>query len=239
MNSKIFQIDGVGGVEVVKHHAARRITIKLSANKLPRVTIPTLMAYQMGYLFACEKKQWIIEHQKQLADKCNTLLLYPQGQALTTMFHTFVAQLHDGQMFQVRKTDSCHILLVPKMLGIEHQQTQQVIRKYINEQLRSDAKRYLPQYTMEVAQKLGIKVASVSVRNMVSRWGSCSSKADIHLNTQLMRLPHELVQLVVVHELCHIVHHNHSAQFHALVNKLLGGREAELEKKLKQYRTVI
>lgn len=239
MSSKIFQIEGVGNVEVVKHHAARRITIKLSANKLPRVTIPTLMAYQMGYQFACEKKQWIVEHQQQLAEKCAKPLLFPQGETLATLFHSFVAQLHNGQMFQVRKTDGCHILLVPQQLGIEHQQSQQIIRKYINEQLRSDAKRYLPQYTMQLAQQLGIKVASVSVRNMVSRWGSCSSKADIHLNTQLMRLPHELVQLVVVHELCHIIHHNHSAQFHALVNKLLNGREAELEKKLKQYRTVI
>ena len=52
----------------------------------------------------------------------------------------------------------------------------------------------------------------------------------------MMLLPPHLRDYVIIHELCHTVHHNHSPRFHALVDRLTGGRERELDKELKGYR---
>ena len=55
-------------------------------------------------------------------------------------------------------------------------------------------------------------------RFMKSQWGSCSSKGVIALNTHLIRVPVNLIEYVVLHELCHLRHHDHSRRFHALMS---------------------
>jgi len=55
-------------------------------------------------------------------------------------------------------------------------------------------------------------------RFMKSQWGSCSAKGLISLNTHLVRTPIRLIEYVVLHELCHLRHHNHSRRFHALMS---------------------
>ena len=55
-------------------------------------------------------------------------------------------------------------------------------------------------------------------RYMKSQWGSCSAKGIISLNTHLVRTPIRLIEYVVLHELCHLRHHDHSRRFHSLVS---------------------
>lgn len=75
--------------------------------------------------------------------------------------------------------------------------------------------------TKQLAQwekRLGVHATHVTLRDMTSRWGSCRKETGhLTFNTRLGCLPEELVEYVVVHELCHLVHANHSAQFWALV----------------------
>ncbi len=74
---------------------------------------------------------------------------------------------------------------------------------------------------MELALELGFQYRSVSCRHQKSRWGSCSYHNDISLNIELMRLPPELRDYIIVHELTHTFHKHHQDAFWNHLEKVL------------------
>lgn len=103
------------------------------------------------------------------------------------------------------------------------------------EQLRRQGKEYLPGRVAYWMSVTGLRCGKVTVRAARTKWGSCSGRNDISLSLFLMTLPEHLRDYVIVHELCHTVHHNHSPRFHALVDKHLAGRGASLRRELRGY----
>lgn len=103
------------------------------------------------------------------------------------------------------------------------------------EQLRREAKEYLPERVRFWAEKFGFKYGRVTIRAPRTKWGSCSGENNISLSLFLMALPEHLRDYVIIHELCHTRHHNHSASFHALLDECLGGQEKSLRRELRQY----
>lgn len=103
------------------------------------------------------------------------------------------------------------------------------------EALRKVAKERLPKALDEASRRTGIGYNKLTIRKAHTRWGSCTREGNISLSLYLAALPDELIDFVCVHELCHRIHPNHSAEFHALVNLHTGGREKELAKQLKNY----
>ena len=101
--------------------------------------------------------------------------------------------------------------------------------------LRAEAKAWLVPRLATLAAEHGFSYNKVFIKNNVSNWGSCSTKGNINLNMQLMRLPEELRDYVMLHELCHLKQLNHGPEFHALLDSLCGGREKELRRQLRQY----
>lgn len=71
------------------------------------------------------------------------------------------------------------------------------------------------------AQIMGLNYKEIKLKKMKSRWGSCSSDRVITFNTQLVKLKKEQIDYVVVHELAHLVHMNHSKSFHNLVDSYI------------------
>ncbi len=104
-----------------------------------------------------------------------------------------------------------------------------------DEALRAEAKAWLVPRLAQLASEHGFSYNKVFIKNNVSNWGSCSTKGNINLNMQLMRLPEELRDYVMLHELCHLKQLNHGPEFHALLDSLCGGREKELRRQLRQY----
>ena len=104
------------------------------------------------------------------------------------------------------------------------------------ETLRREAKRGLPTMVERLAREYNFSYGRVTIRATRSKWGCCTSQNNLSLSLYLMTLPVHLQEFVVLHELCHTVHHNHSAEFHALLNKVTGGREKELSRQLKGIR---
>ena len=79
------------------------------------------------------------------------------------------------------------------------------------------------------------KYARVAIRNQKTKWGSCSAKNNINLNINLARLPDELRDYVILHELVHTRFKNHSKKFWAELDKVIGTSAKELSKKLRKY----
>ncbi len=108
--------------------------------------------------------------------------------------------------------------------------------KRVVETLRAEAKVKLPPMVARLAAEHGFSFGAVRVKATRSRWGSCSARDDINLSISLAALPDHLAEYVVLHELCHTVHKNHSHRFHALLDSVTGGQSRVLNKELRSYR---
>lgn len=85
--------------------------------------------------------------------------------------------------------------------------------------LAKKAKAVLPERIDYYAKIMGISYGQITIRAQKTRWGSCSSKGNLNFNCLLMLTPIEVIDSVIVHELCHRVHMNHSKAFYDLVHK--------------------
>ena len=106
-------------------------------------------------------------------------------------------------------------------------------------ELRRRAKSELPQRLAHLASRYGFVYNRVALKHNATNWGSCSTKNNINLNINVVRLPLVLQDYILLHELCHLRHHDHGDGFHLLLEHLLTdnlmkwiGEEDELSKVL-------
>lgn len=83
--------------------------------------------------------------------------------------------------------------------------------------LKEEARTVLAERAAHFAPLVGVKYGKITVRAQRTRWGSCSAKGDLSFNCLLLLAPPAVLDSVVVHELCHILEHNHSPRFYAHV----------------------
>lgn len=111
---------------------------------------------------------------------------------------------------------------------------QAIIRTAVKAALTREAKAYLPRRLAYLAQQHGFTYEKVRFANQSGRWGSCSSSGTISLNIALMNLPLEIIDYVIIHELCHTVHLHHQPDFWSLVETHQPNYRA-LRKELKSH----
>ncbi len=107
---------------------------------------------------------------------------------------------------------SDNLLLVSPGLSCEE------LKKQIVEFYKAEAKAYLPDRVREISEETGMKYSSLLINSAKTHWGSCTSDR-IHLSCLLMAASPETIDYVIIHELAHTVHHNHSDYFWTLVAK--------------------
>lgn len=93
--------------------------------------------------------------------------------------------------------------------------TEEEIREFV-----ARAKKIIPPKVEYFADKIGVTYNKITIRCQRTRWGSCSSKGNLNFNCLLVLLPDEIIDSVVVHELCHRKQMNHSVKFYAEIEKV-------------------
>jgi predicted metal-dependent hydrolase len=86
-------------------------------------------------------------------------------------------------------------------------------RKKAREQINERIKYYQP--------KVGVQPARITVKEQKKRWGSCSSRGNLNFNWRAVMAPSPVLDYIIVHELCHLKHHNHSREFWNLLASIL------------------
>lgn len=222
----------LGELTINRSPRASRLSILVRPSGVT-VTLPARCSLREAMLFVDAKQQWIrsaLERaKKRLVSPA--LILPPFSSRLYTLNLTH----QEDMRFDIRIKSGIIGVSYPASMDPRSEEVQKIVRKALEETWRIEAKVLLPEWVSRLAAQHGFRFSGLSVRNAVTRWGSCSGSNSISLSLHLMRLPDYLIDYIVLHELCHTVHKNHGPKFHALLNKVTAGKHPELRKELCRY----
>lgn len=131
--------------------------------------------------------------------------------------HTLIVRSVPQEVATVKRHGQQIVVSLPTGRNLHEPILSQHIREAVISALRLEAKSYLPKRLMYLAEQHGYTYEKVRFSHASGRWGSCSSSGTISLNIALMKLPFELIDYVLVHELSHTKQMNHSEKFWQLV----------------------
>lgn len=114
-----------------------------------------------------------------------------------------------------------HLQQMAEKKRLREQYREQALSKEELQELVTQAMKLIPQKVHYYAQIIGVTYGRITIRNQRTRWGSCSGKGNLNFNCLLLLMPEEVLDYVVVHELCHRKEMNHSARFWEEVEKIL------------------
>ena len=205
--------DTLGTVLVRRTKSARSIRIKYAANGKYTASIPALTP--MFYLKRVlrESRDDLLKMAQEVATDT-----YSDGQQIGHKHTLAVIRSGLSDTPTVKTTRQTLVVTLPPGYVATHKKVQELIRGEVTKILRREAKTYLPPRLKELAKKGGFTYEKVRFSHASGRWGSCSSNGTISLNIALMKLPPQLIDYVLVHELAHTREMNHSLRFWAVVS---------------------
>ncbi len=117
-----------------------------------------------------------------------------------------------------------------------HTYNKKLFLQHIDNFYKKKAKEKIPSIANTWSESMGLKANKFSFRKTKRQWGSCSAKNNISFNTMIMKLPLDVIQYIIVHELAHIRYKHHQKSFWELVSQYLPGYKTQV-KELKKYTT--
>ena len=183
-------------VIIARHRRARRYLLRVTDDGGLRLTVPRGASIAAGLRFAQSQASWIAGQWIALRERScwaqGTPVWYRGEQVPLDIGGAGTIRIGD-QVFAPDPADE--------------------VRDAVHAGLRALAARELPARCLALAASCGWQPSRVSVRNQRSRWGSCSSKRAITLNWRLVQMPPAVADYVMLHELAHLPHPNHSHRF--------------------------
>jgi predicted metal-dependent hydrolase len=202
-------------VELIRRKRQKHLRIRIKEDCI-QVSAPHRVRLADMRAFAREKEYWIRkqwnktqareqQYREQLAQRQNELLLFGQWREI--------------KLTRISDSGAPTALLRKKKERIEfvHSPGESLTSELKKAFYRKQAKRWLPDRVRKLAERHGFTLDRVYVRDQKTKWGSCSSKTNISLNWRLICCPHSVIDYLILHECCHLVHMNHSPAFWNLV----------------------
>ena len=205
-----------GEIIVHKRRGMRSVHIKIGTDGRYAATAP----FYTPIIYIKQVVNNSRDALRKLAEHTSSAKPYEDGQAIGKSHTLAVVPTQTVQTPTTKILRKRLLVYMPPTSTLDDAAVQQRIRDTVIQILRREAKVYLPDRLASLAQKHDFNYERVRFSHASGRWGSCSSTGTISLNIALMKLPDELIDYVLVHELCHTRHMNHSKHFWAEVEAI-------------------
>jgi len=182
--------------------------IRLSSSKVSKKNI---------LLFLQENKIWILKQHHNVKETCCLNSSFYYLNKIYTIKH------HDDEIVLIDDT----IYLNPVKAKLQ-----------IDKFYKMQAKAYLPSRVKYWSEKMNLTYNKLGFRLAKKRWGSCNSKRNISLNPYMMKLSYKMIDYIIVHELSHLIHLNHSKKFYSTIENYLP-KYLKIEKEIKKLSRVL
>jgi len=225
----------LGSIEFVRSERAKHIRVRILNTGL-KVSLPNRATQEDALKFINSIRKKLILKQEKIEkglEKSN-ILISENSQLQTLTFSVIVKQGERKNIFFSLKNGTLNIEF-PSGTDCTDKQSQEHFWNGISYFMRKEAKRLLPNRTKQLADKYGFTFSDVKIQSSKTRWGSCSRAQSINLSLYLMLLPADLVDYVILHELCHTKEMNHGANFWIWMDRVTDKKSKELRAQLKNY----
>jgi predicted metal-dependent hydrolase len=208
----IIQDDEFGKITVRRSARASQIRIRIAPDGTLRASIPLYApVFLLKRLLKSSRPQL-----RALLDQTKQTTTYTNGMQVGKS-HSIKVIESSTLNPQVNRRGRVITVSLPSNSSLSDPNIARMVRDATINALRLEAKSYLPKRLSYISDKLGLSYSKVRFSHASGRWGSCSSSGTISLNIALMKLPFELIDYVIIHELSHTKHMNHSQEFWHLV----------------------
>ena len=166
--------------------------------------------------FAKQKYAWLLERSQSMQEQLQAAHKdFADGEQFRIFNKAFTLKIYRNTTADVYFSENVLSIAVSNRVKDE----QPYIKRKLYEWYKQQALNYLQSRTTEIAHTMGLKYKSIKVRDYKARWGSCSFTGDLSFNWRIIMAPPSAVDSVIVHELAHLKHFNHSKRFWQLVYK--------------------
>ncbi len=229
MASKVVYFKSIGAVTFFRNRRSKNIKISVKPDNSVLISFPFSATEKQVLKFLSESEPWIREKQHKSLMKRKE---YKAGDEIKTKMHHL--ELHSGADYNID--------VVEKRLRIFHpdfgsEAGRRALEDILERVYRVEAHLLLPERLKAIAHQHGFRYNKVTIRNNRRNWGSCSSVNNISLNLQMMKLPDELIDYILLHELVHTEIKDHSERFWKKLDECSGFRARELAQEVKKYST--
>jgi predicted metal-dependent hydrolase len=197
---------------------ARHVNLKISMDGDLEIVVPRGFNRKHIPSILQQKQAWIKRATKRLAERRKLLEAepaLPEQISLSGIGETWQVEYRSTTSTRIRVTEKAGQRLVLNGAVDKVDLCQAALRQWTARK----AKQHLPPWLRKVSEEEKLPFDKVTIRGQKTRWGSCSARKTISLNYKLLFLSPALVRYVLIHELCHTKHLNHSKKFWALVGE--------------------
>jgi hypothetical protein len=224
----------MGTITYRRHSRSRRVVIRVRPFEGVVVLYPRFLSLAKAEMLVRSKSDWICARLSEVRRSEGAIVARAASGEPMTRHHRVRFMQVDAASVSLRVSGGEILLRYPRGSAPDGPLVRNAIWKGIIAACRREAWAYLPDRVGALADTHGFRVGRVAIKNLQSRWGSCSSRGTINLNLRLMQLPDHLVDYVILHELMHTRIRLHSTDFWSLFQQILPGARM-LDAELNRY----